>query len=139
MSKLTIILAGIALATAGSATAQDYRLPEGVRLPGSLLDLRPANGLSWVTCNVVEVAAFQDRAHVRCANGEGVGTARLPPAYIAVDIQTHPGLASSLTTLGVRARTTGTPLYALIFNNAGVNPPGCDAGNCRGAMGFVIE
>jgi hypothetical protein len=113
--------------------------PEVPRIPDGLLGSQPAEGVTWVTCLVIEVAAFEDRSHVRCSNGQGGGTASLPPEFIAVDIRANPGLASSLVTGGARARSARAGLAALIHNNPRNNPPGCDAGNCRGAFGFFVE
>ena len=140
MPKLLLACTVATMAMAANAAAQPIlRVPDLARLPEGLSEIRAIDGLSWVSCEVGEIAAFEDRSHVRCANGQGEGTASQPPDYIAVDIRANAGLAASLVTAGTRARTGRTPLYALIHNNPRNNPPGCDAGNCRGTMGCVVE
>lgn len=136
-----IVLAGLMLGLGDTGLAADppFRLPPGVTLPAGLSDLQPLEGQGWVVCQAAEIAAFQDRAHVRCANGSGHGTHSQPPAFVAVDIQAEPGLATALLTAGARSRESGSPLYIQIDYAAGANPPGCLPEDCRRATGFVVE
>jgi len=136
MLKFGLLIA-FAVGLGSAAAAQPiFQLPR--MLPADS-PLNNTDGLTWVSCQVIEIAAFEDRTHVRCANGQGQGTLTAPPDYIAVDVRAHPALASSLVTEGVSARSRGIPLNALVRGLGRDNPPGCDVGNCRGAFGFFVE
>ena len=138
---ISLAVLGAAMALSGSSMADDppLRLPPGVRIPEGLADLQPASGEGWVMCQAAEIAAFSDRAHVRCLNGVDHGTRTQPPAFVAVDIVTQPGLAAALMTAGARARDSGNTLYVLIDYAPAANLPGCLADDCRRAAGFVVE
>lgn len=139
MISFAVLGAVAALSGSGMTDDPPLRLPPGVRLPEGLADLQPREGEGWVMCQVAEIAAFADRAHVRCLNGVDHGTRTQPPAFVAVDIVAQPGLASALMTAGARARDSGNTLYVLIDYAAAANPPGCLAEDCRRAAGVVVE
>ncbi len=138
MKFITVAALGI-FAAAGASHAQDYGLSDRVNLGNALSNAPAPAGERWVLCQVAEVGGFDDRTHVRCANGEGEGTYGKPSVFLAVDNAQRPALAAALAAAGLRARSTGEPMAVLIDQTESANPPGCLPHDCRRLAGFVAE
>jgi hypothetical protein len=101
-------------------------------------------------CTVVDVATFNNRVHIHCTPQvaacdlvakagacEQQGPASTAPTYVAVEA-TSP-MASSVVQVGLSALVNKRSVNVYFDDNAGVNPPGCNANDCRRLIGVAIH
>jgi len=115
---------GNAVAERSSVKAQAPAAPE----------LAPAVS---VTCTIVDIAAFNNRIHVRCqANTGGVGATRV---FFAAPIGTtaESRLANRYMALLITAQAFGKH-PVIEFTDASQNPPGCLEADCRPLTGVIL-
>ncbi len=94
--------------------------------------------LAETQCQIVEIAIFTDRVHVKCTvNPIGaalmVQTGQTPISYLAV--ATNSPMSAGFIQLATVARAANKPL-AITFTpgSAAQNPPGCQAADCRAVL-----
>ena len=94
-------------------------------------------GQTYAECNVVDVATFNNRVHLHCKSG--VQACDLLPgscngqsqgiAYYAVEVNSP--MASSVIQIGLAAFASHRALGVFFDDDAGANPGGCNANDCR--------
>lgn len=93
-------------------------------------------GDAWHSCNLLDVAAFQDRIHARCTTA---------PASTAIYFFAAPSdVANALSTnrylvLLNTAFTLGKPALINYSTDSAENPPGCQAIDCRKILGVILQ
>ena len=113
----------------------------------TLLGAKPAHaGQAFASCSVVDVATFSNRVHIHCTkpvsgcdfqSGGCAQQQAAPPTYVAVE-STSP-MAPTVVQVGLFALTSKHLVDVLFDDNAGANPPGCNANDCRRLVGVVAH
>jgi hypothetical protein len=101
-------------------------------------------------CTVVDVATFSNRVHIHCTPQVAAcelvakpgacgpqGPGPTAPTYVAVEA-TSP-MASSVVQVGLSALLNKRSVSVYFDDNAGVNPAGCNANDCRRLIGVAIQ
>jgi hypothetical protein len=108
--------AGRLLAGSGAATAH-----------AEVTSVSPASPEVSFYCNVDNVAAFDNRIHVRCSSSPGGGV-----KYFAHPTGSTSGYtASRMLAVAQTAYALGRPVWVYYVSSSSSNPPGCNTGDCR--------
>jgi len=102
-------------------------------------------GQAAAGCSVVDVATFNNRVHIHCETpvnpcslqSGSCASLPKPPTYVAVELNS--AMASTVIQLGLFALTSKHLLTVFYDDNAGANPPGCNANDCRRIIGVVAH
>lgn len=100
-------------------------------------------------CYISEVAAFENRVHLRCRAGGRPGVVTPPDNsangryaqsifYFAVDARAQQDLASRVVELGSAALAQDRDLLIAFRSAPSENPPGCLPQDCRRLVGVVM-
>ena len=83
--------------------------------------------------SVNNVASFNNRIHIRCGTANG---SILYYAY-ATD-SANVATANQMLAIGNTAFVVGRPVWFYYNASSSLNPPGCNAGDCRGLVGISM-
>jgi hypothetical protein len=89
--------------------------------------LSPSSTEASFYCSVNNVAAFDNRIHVRCTVSSGDGV-----LYYAHPTGSSNGYtASRMLAVAQTAYALGKPVWVYYVSSSSSNPPGCNTGDCR--------
>jgi hypothetical protein len=127
---LLIALLGIAF-LAGRAAARPSVASAQAQAGADLLAV--PNAASFY-CSVNNVAAFDTRVHLRCTTSPGGGI-----YYFAyASDPAHFSTANQILAVANTAFALGKPVWVYYNSDSSLNPPGCNAGDCRGLVGVSM-
>jgi hypothetical protein len=85
-------------------------------------------------CSVSNVAAFENRVHLRCTTSPGGGI-----YYFAyASDPAHFSTANQILAVANTAFALGKPVWVYYNISSSLNPPGCNTGDCRGLVGVSM-
>lgn len=86
------------------------------------------------TCPIINnIAAFNNRIHLRCSNSNG---GILYYAY--ANDPAHATVANQILAVSNTAFALGSGVYVYYYTDSSLNPPGCNVNDCRGLSGVSI-
>ena len=107
--------------------------PESVQAHAELSPVSPT-GLESHYCTINNVAAFDNRIHVRCSTSPGDGI-----WYFAHPTGSFNGYtASRLLAVAQTAYALGKPVHIYYVSSTSSNPPGCYTTDCRLLTGISM-
>jgi hypothetical protein len=121
-------LAGKAIARPRIASAQDAA---GSNAPDA------PNASNFHCTDINNVAAFDNRIHLRCATANPVGTDTVY-YYAYANDAAHATTANEMLAIGNTAFALGKGVYLYYNADPALNPPGCNTGDCRGLVGVSM-
>ena len=109
--------------------------PEGVQAHAEVNPASPTSIESSFYCTAVSnVAAFDNRIHVRCTSSPGDGI-----WYFAHPTGSFSGYtASRLLAVAQTAYALGRPVWVYYVSSTSSNPSGCNTGDCRLLTGISM-
>jgi len=118
---------------AGQALArpETTRAKEEVNEP--IPDDPDAPSANFYCSSVNNVAAFENRVHLRCSNSNG---GIIYYAY-ATD-PAHVATANQILAIANTAFALGKGVWVYYNSSSTLNPPGCNTGDCRGLIGVSM-
>jgi hypothetical protein len=121
--------AGRSLAKPGDVLAKGYveaSLPD----PPNALNAPNAN---FYCASVNNVAAFDNRVHLRCSPADG------SIAYFAYATDpSNIATANQILAVANTAFALGEGVWVYYYSSSDYNPPGCNIGDCRGLYGVSM-
>jgi hypothetical protein len=94
----------------------------------------PASPEASFACTVDNVAAFNNRIHLRCTSSPGSGI-----YYFAYPTTSGEGYtANRLLAVAQTAFALGKPVWVYYVSSSASNPPGCNTGDCRLLTGISM-
>lgn len=85
-------------------------------------------------CTVDNVAAFNNRIHLHCTTAPIAGV-----TYFAyASDPAHFSTANQMLAVANTAFALGKPVVVFYNSDSSLNPPGCNAGDCRGLVGVSM-
>lgn len=124
---IVVFFAGQAMAKPGAALAQEVLSEAMPSLPNS------PDYSSFGCLSVNNVAAFENRIHLRCSNANG---SILYYAY-ATD-SANVATANQILAIANTAFALGKSVWVYYNSSSALNPPGCNTGDCRGLVGVSM-
>ena len=127
VSRAVFVVAVFGLLAGSFVAGRLLARPEVAKAHAEDTYASPASLEASFYCNVNNVAAFDNRIHVRCtiSSGEGV-------LYYAHPTGSSNGYtASRMLAVAQTAYALGKPLYVYYVSSSSSNPPGCNIGDCR--------
>ena len=124
---IIVFSAGQTLARSGTARAQEDSNESMPGFPDSPDYLTHA-------CLVNNVAAFENRIHIRCSNPTTTGIAYFAYATDAA----HAVTANQILAIANTDYALGDNLWVYYYSDSADNPPGCNVGDCRGLYGVSM-
>ena len=122
-------LAGRTLASPGDVLAKgdvEASLPDHPNAPN-------APNVSFYCASVNNVAAFDNRVHLRCSPANG------SIAYFAYATDpSHVATANQILAVANTAYALGDGVWVYYYSNSDLNPPGCYSSDCRGLYGVSM-
>ena len=107
---------------------------EGAQAQAGIDPVSPTGIESSFACTIVNVAAFDNRIHVRCSASPGDGI-----YYYAHPTGSFDGYtASRLLAVAQTAFALGKPVWVYYESSSSSNPPGCNTGDCRLLTGISM-
>jgi hypothetical protein len=92
-----------------------------------------APSANFYCSSVNNVAAFENRVHLRCSNSNG---GIIYYAY-ATD-PAHVATANQILAIANTAFALGKGVWVYYNSSSTLNPPGCNTGDCRGLIGVSM-
>jgi hypothetical protein len=89
---------------------------------------------TFAPCTVIEVAMYNNRAHIRCV--ETVGTTEISFFAIA-NTTANQSLINRVLAIGLTQMSMNRVLYIQYDTNSANNPVGCLVSNCRKLVGIM--
>jgi len=127
---LLIALLGIAFLAGRIAARPNVA---DAQAPASVDPLAVPNAASF-SCSVDNVAAFENRVHLRCTTSPGGGI-----YYFAyASDPAHFSAANQMLAVANTAFALGKPVVVFYNSDSSLNPPGCNVGDCRGLVGVSM-
>lgn len=100
---------------------------DGAQAQAGINPVSPAGTEASFACTINNVAAFDDRIHLRCTSSPGDGI-----WYFAHPTGSFSGYtASRLLAVAQTAYALGKPVWVYYVSSSSSNPPGCNTGDCR--------
>jgi hypothetical protein len=146
-ARLSGIIIALALCVAPASAQQETVTIPSVG-PGGVAQL-PAQTELRRQCQVMDVAAFTNRVHVRCPHGPTIRSGLytrdyVPPPqpdtgvlYFAVGASADPALADRVIALASLAVQQNKEVVIFYRTDPAENPPGCLPADCRRLVGIV--
>ena len=107
---------------------------EGAQAQAGIDPVSPTGTEASFACTIVNVAAFDNRIHVRCSASPGDGI-----WYFAHPTGSFNGYtASRLLAVAQTAYALGKPVWVYYVSSTSSNPPGCNTGDCRLLTGISM-
>ena len=124
---IVVFLAGQILARSGTTLAQED-------LNKSMPSFPNAPDAISFKCTVDNVAAFENRIHLRCNNPYNTTI-----YYFAYPTDSaHTATANQILAIANTAFALGKPVWVYFNSSSADNPPGCNTGDCRGLVGVSM-
>jgi hypothetical protein len=86
-------------------------------------------------CTVNNVAAFDNRVHVRCTSSPGGGGIY---CFGYPSDPAHFSTANQILAVANTAFALGRPAWVYYHSSSSMNPTGCNTGDCRGLFGVSM-
>jgi hypothetical protein len=133
--RAVFVLAVVGLLAGSFFAGRQLTGPEGVQAHAEVNPASPTSIESSFYCTVVSnVAAFDNRIHVRCSTSPGDGI-----WYFAYPTNSSSGYtASRMLAVAQTAYALGKPVWVYYDLSSGSNPPGCNTGDCRLLTGISM-
>lgn len=132
---LALVLVG-ALALSGAWFLRGQAQAELPEVPQGSGMLSP-DASAFHTCTVVEIAAFEDRIHVRCTTAPSSAPAVF--FFAASTLPANSQNANRFLTLLNTALALNKTVYLWYDTSSSANPSGCSTGDCRKIVALYIK
>lgn len=107
---------------------------EGAQAQAEANFVSPAGPEANFPCNINNVAAFDNRIHLRCDTSPGSGI-----WYFAYPTGSSNGYtANRMLAVAQTAYALGKPVWVYYDSYSSSNPPGCNPGDCRLLTGISM-
>ena len=127
VSRAVFVVAVFGLLAGSFVAGRLLARPEVAKAHAEDTYASPASLEASFKCTVNNVAAFDNRIHVRCSTSPGDNI-----WYYAYPTGSSNGYtASRMLAVAQTAYALGKPLYVYYVSSSSSNPPGCNIGDCR--------
>jgi hypothetical protein len=132
--RAVLILAVLGLLAGSFFAGRLLAGPEVAKARAEASSVSPASPEASHYCSVNNVAAFDNRIHVRCSTSPGGGV-----IYFAHPTGSSNGYtANRLLAVAQTAYALGKPVWVYYVSSSSSNPPGCNLGDCRLLTGISM-
>jgi hypothetical protein len=124
--RAVFVLAVVGLLAGSFVAGRLLAGPEGAQAQAGANSVSPASPEANLYCHVNNVAAFDNRIHLRC--DESVGSIR----YFAYPTGSSSGwTANRMLAVAQTAYALGKPVWVYYVSSSDSNPTDCNTGDCR--------